>query len=114
MWLLPLVFAPCAFAISLDLSSQSSVLSVTSTIAYDMMTTYTGNQTGQIPGLLPGSLACDPNNPQIYCWWESGAMFGALINYWQYTNDSSYNPVVSQALQFQRGPDNNYNPPNQS
>ena len=41
-------------------------------------------------------------------------MFGALINYWQYTGDDSYNDVVAQALQFQIGPDENFNPPNQS
>ncbi|OCT52968.1 Mannan endo-1,6-alpha-mannosidase DCW1 [Cladophialophora carrionii] len=114
MRLLPLALVPGALAITLDISDENSVKSATSTIAYDMMTFYTGNQTGQVPGLLPGGLSCDPNNPAIYCWWEAGAMFGALINYWQYTNDSSYNPVVSQALQFQRGPDNNFNPPNQS
>jgi len=41
-------------------------------------------------------------------------MFGALINYWQYTGDTSYNPTVFQALQFQVGPQQNFNPPNQS
>ncbi|KIW68988.1 hypothetical protein PV04_04895 [Phialophora macrospora] len=114
MRLLPLALVPGALAIALDINDQNSVVSTLSTIAYDMMTIYTGNQTGQVPGLLPGGLSCDPNNVGIYCWWEAGAMFGALINYWQYTNDSSYNPVVAQALQFQRGPDNNFNPPNQS
>ena len=97
-------------AITLDLTSQDSVKSVTSTLAYDMMTYYSGNTTGGTPGLLPGpcqSLEC-------YYWWEAGAMFGSLINYWQYTGDDSYNSVVSEALQFQRGPDENYNPPNQS
>ncbi|KAL2404009.1 Mannan endo-1,6-alpha-mannosidase DCW1 [Exophiala dermatitidis] len=109
-----LLFAPLVAAITVDVSSVSSIKSAASTIAYDMMTTYTGNQTGGIPGLLPGSLSCNPNNPEVYCWWEAGAMWGALINYWQYTNDTTYNPVVTQALQFQRGPDDNFNPPNQS
>ncbi|KAH0845801.1 Mannan endo-1,6-alpha-mannosidase DCW1 [Fonsecaea pedrosoi] len=114
MRLLPLALVPGALAISLDINDPSSVTSAASSVAFDMMTSYTGNQTGQVPGLLPGGLSCDPNNPAIYCWWEAGAMFGSLIHYWQYTNDSSYNPVVTQALQFQRGPDNNFNPPNQS
>lgn len=114
MRLLPLALVPCALAVTLNVDDQSSISSAASTLAYDMMTTYTGNQSGQIPGLLPGGMSCDPNNPTVYCWWEAGAMFGSLINYWQYTNDSSYNSVVSQALQFQRGPDNNFNPPNQS
>ncbi|KIX01833.1 uncharacterized protein Z518_09560 [Rhinocladiella mackenziei CBS 650.93] len=109
-----LLWTPLTAAINLDLNTASSISSVTSTIAYDMMTVYTGNQTGQVPGLLPGSLSCDPNVLGTYCWWEAGAMWGALINYWQYTNDTTYNAVVSEALQFQRGPDNNYNPSNQS
>ncbi|EXJ93876.1 hypothetical protein A1O1_02269 [Capronia coronata CBS 617.96] len=97
-------------AIQLDLNSQDSIKSATSTIAYDMMTYYSGNQSGQTPGLLPGP--CD--STACYYWWEAGAMFGSLVNYWQYTGDDSYNPVVSQALAFQIGPDQNYNPPNQS
>jgi mannan endo-1,6-alpha-mannosidase len=99
-----------AYGIALDLSSQDSIKSVASTLAYDMMTYYSGNQSGQVPGLLPGPCAA----VQCYYWWEAGAMFGSLINYWQYTGDTSYNPTVSQALQFQVGPDQNFNPPNQS
>ena len=99
-----------AHGLTLDLSSADSIKSVTSTLAYDMMTYYSGNQTGSTPGLLPGPCQTD----QCYYWWEAGAMFGALINYWQYTGDTSYNPTVIQALQFQSGPDYNYNPPNQS
>lgn len=109
-----LLFATVASAIQLDLQSQDSVKSVASTIAYDMMTVYTGNQSGQVPGLLPGGLSCNPNADGTYCWWEAGAMFGALINYWQYTGDTSYNEVVTQALQWQRGSDSNFNPANQT
>ncbi|KAK7903830.1 hypothetical protein LTR67_001850 [Exophiala xenobiotica] len=109
-----LCMAPLAVAITLDTTSVSSIESATSSVAYDMMTIYTGNQTGEVPGLLPGSLNCNPNVLGTYCWWEAGAMWGSLINYWQYTNDTTYNNVTTEALQFQRGPDNNYNPPNQS
>lgn len=69
-----------------------------------MMKYYAGNQTGQIPGLLPGP----------YYWWEAGAMFGSLIDYWYYTGDTTYNAVTSQAMLFQVGPDNDYMPPNQT
>jgi mannan endo-1,6-alpha-mannosidase len=107
----PLVGAlSLANAITLDISSADSVKSVTSSLAYDMMTYYSGNKTGATPGLLPGPC----QSTECYYWWEAGAMFGALINYWQYTGDDSYNAVVTQALQFQIGPDQNYNPPNQS
>lgn len=69
-----------------------------------MMNYYSGNQSGQIPGLLPGP----------YYWWEAGAMFGSLIDYWYYTGDTTYNNVTTQAMLFQVGPDDNYMPPNQS
>ena len=112
----PLVLAPLAgflsltHALDLDIASVDSVRSTASTLAYDMMTYYSGNQSGQIPGLLPGPCQSDA----CYYWWEAGAMFGSLINYWEYTQDDSYNHVVTQALQFQVGPYQNFNPPNQS
>lgn len=97
-------------AIELDISSADSVKSAASSIAYDMMTYYSGNESGNVPGILPGP--CE--DVSCYYWWEAGAMWGALINYWQYTGDESYQPSVIEALKFQIGPDKNYNPPNQS
>ena len=41
-------------------------------------------------------------------------MFGTMVNYWFYTNDTTYNAVTAQALLHQVGPDNNYMPPNQT
>ena len=69
-----------------------------------MVQYYPGNKTGGIPGLLG-----DP-----YYWWEAGAMFGALLDYWHYTGDDSYNKIASEAMLWQVGPEENYNPPNQS
>jgi mannan endo-1,6-alpha-mannosidase len=37
-----------------------------------------------------------------------------MIDYWRYTNDTSYNDVIEQALQFQVGPNSDYMPPNQT
>jgi mannan endo-1,6-alpha-mannosidase len=51
-------------AISLDLASTESIKKAASTVAYDLMRYYTGNNTGDVPGNLP-----DP-----YYWWEAGAM----------------------------------------
>jgi mannan endo-1,6-alpha-mannosidase len=51
-------------AITLDLTSKDSIRAVASTVAFDMMSYYTGNITGDVPGNLP-----DP-----YYWWEAGAM----------------------------------------
>lgn len=69
-----------------------------------MVKYYTGNRTGDVPGNLP-----DP-----YYWWEAGAMFGSLVDYWYYTGDTTYNDITTQALLFQVGPDNDYMPPNQT
>lgn len=81
-----------------------SIKSAASTVAHGMMTYYTGNNTGDVPGNLPAP----------YYWWEAGAMFGALIDYWYYTNDTTYNDVVTQGMLFQAGPDNDYMTPNQT
>ena len=69
-----------------------------------MMKYYTGNNTGDVPG----------NLPQPYYWWEAGAMFGAMVDYYYYTNDSTYNDVTTDALLFQVGPDKDYMTPNQT
>lgn len=84
--------------------SLDSIKQAASTIAYGMMTYYTGNETGQPVGLLPSP----------YYWWEAGAMFGQMIEYWYYTGDSTYNDVIIQGLLAQVGPDNDYMPPNQT
>jgi len=91
-------------ALQLDVSSPASIKAAAGTVAYGLMDWYKGNLTGGIPGLLPGP----------YYWWQAGAMFGSMVEYWYYTGDPTYNPQVIQALQFQVGPDDNYMPPNQS
>jgi mannan endo-1,6-alpha-mannosidase len=57
----------------------ASIKAAASLIAYDMMSLYNGNTTGNTPGLLP----------QPYYWWEAGAMFGSMIDYWYYTGDDT-------------------------
>ncbi|KAH8687307.1 glycoside hydrolase family 76 protein [Tricladium varicosporioides] len=108
---LPLATIICTFAaqlssaaITLDLKDDNSIKKAASTAAYDMMVYYTGNRTGDVPGNLP-----DP-----YYWWECGAMFGSLINYWYYTGDTTYNGVVTQGMLHQAGLDYDFMPTNQS
>ena len=69
-----------------------------------MVSWYHGNESGQTIGLLP----------QPYYWWEAGAMFGELIEYWSYTGDSTYNTIVTQAMLFQASPTNDFMPQNQT
>ena len=49
-----------------------------------------------------------------YYWWEAGAMWGQLINYWNLTGDTQFNDVTKQALLFQISETKNYMPQNQS
>ena len=59
------IICQCAYgAITFDLTSTDSIRKAAGTVAFDLMTYYTGNQTGDTPGNLP-----DP-----YYWWDCGAM----------------------------------------
>lgn len=69
-----------------------------------MMKYYTGNNTGDVAGNLP-----DP-----YYWWEAGAMFGIMIDYWYYTGDATYNDEVKEALVHQAGTNYDFMPANQT
>jgi len=72
------------------------------------MNYYTGDQPGQIPGILPGPPPAGP-----YYWWEGGALWGTMVDYWHYTGDTTYNNVTESSLIFQAGaPQNSYMPPN--
>ena len=48
-----------------------------------------------------------------YYWWQSGAAFGALVNYWHYTGDDTYNKVTLEALTSQLSDTNDFMPPNE-
>ncbi|KAL8867016.1 MAG: hypothetical protein Q9174_005933, partial [Haloplaca sp. 1 TL-2023] len=69
------------------------------------MAFYKGDEPGGIPGNLP--------EPPYY-WWETGAMFGALVDYYYYTGDDQYNDIVTEGLLWQVGPNNDYMTPNQT
>ncbi|GAB1318297.1 Mannan endo-1,6-alpha-mannosidase [Madurella fahalii] len=79
------------------------------TLAYDMMLYYKGNQSGEIPGILPGP---PTEHKGDYYWWEGGAMMGTYIDYWFLTGDPSYNHVIMEGMLHQVGPGADYMPPN--
>ncbi|KAF7955618.1 hypothetical protein EAE96_004544 [Botrytis aclada] len=91
--------------IDLDVTSTDSIKSAASTIAKDLVGLYNQSQT---PGNPIGVLS-----PPYY-WWETGAMFDTLIQYWRLTGDSQYNKLVTQGLAAQRGPNDDFMPPNQT
>ncbi|KAK6355356.1 hydrolase 76 protein [Orbilia brochopaga] len=91
-------------AIQLDVNDEDSIIAAAKVVAKGMVEYYHGNEPGQIPG----------NLPQPYYWWECGAMFGALIDYWYFTGDDQYNQIVIDGMMHQIGTANAFMPPNQT
>lgn len=62
---------------------------------------YNGNQTGGVLGKFP--------YPPFF-WWLSGAVWGGMVEYTEYTGDESYRNVTHEALVSQISPTYNYLP----
>jgi len=82
-------------------TEPESLKNAAATAAFNTMSNYTSNITGHIPGYIDGK------------WWEGGALFQTMIQYWYFTGDTSNNPAISQGMSWQRG-DNNFFPANYS
>ncbi|PKS05301.1 hypothetical protein jhhlp_008674 [Lomentospora prolificans] len=95
---------PVAAALEVNFEDSADVFDAASTIAFGLMKYYTGNNTGDVPGNLP-----DP-----YFWWEAGAMFGHLVDYWHITGDETYNDLTIQAIVHQSGDLRDLMPKNQT
>ncbi|KAL4889999.1 glycoside hydrolase [Aspergillus ambiguus] len=89
------------WGLELNINDQESIKTAAATTAFNMMSQYHGNESGHIPGKLPDT------------WWEGGAMFMTLIQYWFWTGDPSYNEVTTQGMLWQKG-SNDYFPSNYS
>ncbi|KAF2753011.1 mannan endo-1,6-alpha-mannosidase-like protein DCW1 precursor [Pseudovirgaria hyperparasitica] len=84
-------------ALDLDVNSQDSIRSAASTVAYGLQSYYRNNASNTDPRDV-GTL----NLP--YYWWESGAMWGSLVDYWAYTGDDRYVENTINAFVTQSGP----------
>ncbi|KAI1362320.1 glycoside hydrolase family 76 protein [Xylaria arbuscula] len=104
-----LLAADLVSAQTYKIDSNDDIRSAAKTLAYDLMSYYSGNESGKTPGLLPG-----PPPAGDYYWWEAGALWGTMIDYWHLTGDETYNNVTAEAMLFQVGPERNYMPPNQT
>ncbi|KAI3322382.1 glycoside hydrolase family 76 protein [Xylariaceae sp. AK1471] len=106
-----LLLSPLAVqaALEVDLTSRDSIKQAAAQVAADLIKYYHGDAPGMIPGVLPG-----PPPDGDYYWWEAGAMWGALLDYWHWTGDDTYNDVVYSSLIFQAGPNKDYNDKNWS
>ncbi|OIW34208.1 glycoside hydrolase, partial [Coniochaeta ligniaria NRRL 30616] len=92
-----------------NINDAASIKTAAASVAKNLLTYYTGTQPGQTPGILPG-----PPPAGDYYWWEAGAMWNTLIDYWRATGDATYNDLVAQGILFQIGPGDNFMPPNQT
>src|ERR1700712_4743396 len=92
------------FGISTTNIIADSAKAAAKIIAKDMISFYKGNDPGQTPGTLL----------KPYYWWQAGAMWGELIEYWSMTGDTQYNSLVTNSLLYQVGNDRNFMPANAS
>lgn len=95
---------PIATALDIDVDDPASIRAASQSLAFGLQSFYQNNMSNTAStaiGTLPAPLY----------WWQAGAMWGGMVDYWAYTNDSSYNAVITQALLAQVGPDWNYMPP---
>ena len=76
-------------------------------MAQNLLSYYHGHEPGQTPGILPG-----PPPGGLYFWWEGGALWGTMIDYWHYTKDTAYNTLTTESLLLQS--ENFYQPLNWS
>ncbi|PGH28422.1 mannan endo-1,6-alpha-mannosidase [[Emmonsia] crescens] len=90
--------------IPFNVRDPKSVKNAAKTVAEKMVSFYTGWRPGDVPGNLPAP----------YYWWQAGAMFGGLIDYWYYTGDDQFNDITMQAILHQVGENKDFQPRNQS
>ncbi|GIZ44826.1 hypothetical protein CKM354_000801300 [Cercospora kikuchii] len=93
-----------ATALEINVDDPVSVRDTSRSIAFGLQTYYQNNRSGTAPTAI-GTL------PTPLYWWQAGAMWGGMVDYWAYTNDTSYVNVTTQALLAQVGPDWDYMPP---
>ncbi|KAK0666817.1 glycosyl hydrolase family 76-domain-containing protein [Cercophora samala] len=102
------VVSTASAALKVDFGSADSIKAAAKDMAFDALSYYNGNETGEIPGML----GPEPYAGGKYWWWAGSVQWSTLIDYWYYTGDDSYNALVTEALVHQRGPNNDFMPPN--
>lgn len=81
--------------------TTASIKTAAAIAANGLMKLYVNNATG-IAAINVGTFA-----KPIY-WWEAGAVWGGLVDYWAYTGDARYVGTTAQALLAQKGPANDF------
>ncbi|KAF4976653.1 hypothetical protein FZEAL_6715 [Fusarium zealandicum] len=99
---------------SLQIDDKDDILKTSKTLAADLMSFYHGNESGEIPGLLPEDNSKKGEPPTGYFWYQSGAFMSSYIDYWQLTGDETYNDIVKQGMLWQTGQNKDFLPANQT
>ncbi|KAI2619018.1 mannan endo-1,6-alpha-mannosidase [Hypomontagnella submonticulosa] len=94
-------------ALEVNLDDPASIKKAAAQVAEDLLTFYHGDEPGMVPGILPG-----PPPDGDYYWWQGGALWGTMIDYRHHTGDKTYDDMITQAMLFQVGPNEDYMPPN--
>ncbi|KAL6707737.1 hypothetical protein ACN47E_003858 [Coniothyrium glycines] len=98
--LLPFI-AATAGGIEFNPDDEASIRAAARQYAYGLMSLYTNNATNtpvEDIGIWP---------PPHY-WWQGGAAWGGMIEYSQFTGDTSHVKTLQQALTANYGPDNDF------
>lgn len=101
--LVPNILPSPVAAIDLDPTQPDQVRQAAKNVAEVLVSMYANTEQNKILSGIPGLLPYPP-----YFWWEAGAMFGQLIDYWYYTNDSSYNTLIKEGILHQIGEEKNF------
>ncbi|RYC64679.1 hypothetical protein CHU98_g1530 [Xylaria longipes] len=109
VYLLPLYPLAALAALEVDLDDKESIKQAAAQVAEDLLKYYHGTEPGHTIGILNG-----PPPDGDYYWWEGGAMWGALLDYWHWTGDDTYNNLSYDSLLWQAGPNKDYNDKNWS
>lgn len=98
----PSFFPTPAAAIQLDPTNADNVRDAAKNVATVLWSMYANSENKVLSG-IPGLLTYPP-----YYWWQAGAMFGQLIDYWYYTNDTTWNDMIREGVVHQMGEQKNY------
>ncbi|KAL2673670.1 hypothetical protein Neosp_012113 [[Neocosmospora] mangrovei] len=99
---------------SLEIGSRDDILKTSKSLAADLIKFYHGNETGQVPGLLPDTTTQSKDDDVNYYFYQSGAFMSTYIDYWQLTGDKTYNDLVMQGILHQVGQNEDFIPANQT
>ncbi len=64
---------------------------------------YHGHEPGNTVGILPG-----PPPAGDYYWWQGGAMWGLMLDYWHTTGDDTWNDYIYDSLLHQAAPNRDF------